>query len=75
LAKVATGEHWLGSRALELGLIDELHTSDDYLMAARETANIVEVKYVSKQGLKEKLSSLMSLRRGQLRGIEGPMIM
>ncbi len=75
IAKVATGEHWLGSRALELGLIDQLSTSDDYLMAARETADIVEVKYVSKQGLKEKLSSLISLRRGQLRGIDGPMIM
>ena len=75
VAKVATGEHWLGSRALELGLIDQLSTSDDYLMAARETADIVEVKYVSKQGLKEKLSSLISLRRGQLRGIDGPMIM
>ncbi len=75
LARVATGEHWLGSRALELGLIDELRTSDDYLMAARETANIVEVKFVSKQGLKEKLSALMSLWHGQFRGVNGPMAM
>ncbi len=75
VAKVATGEHWLGSRALELGLVDELSTSDDYLMAARETANIVEVRFVSKQGLKEKLSSLISSRREQLRRIDGPMMM
>ncbi len=76
VAKVATGEHWLGSRALELGLVDELCTSDDYLMSARETADIVEVRFVSKQSLKEKLSSLMSLRRrGSLKGIDGPLMM
>ncbi len=75
VAKVATGEHWLGSRALELGLVDELCTSDDYLMAARETADIVKVEYVEKQGLKEKISSLMSLRREQLQGIDRPLMM
>ncbi len=58
--KVATGEHWLGSRALELGLVDELLTSDDYLMAAREHADIVEVNYVAREGLKERLASLLS---------------
>ncbi len=58
--KVATGEHWLGSRALELGLVDELLTSDDYLMAARDHADIVEVHYVTRQGLKERLSALFS---------------
>ncbi len=61
--KVATGEHWLGSRALELGLVDELLTSDDYLMAAREHADIVEVRYVLRQGLKERLASLFSGER------------
>ena len=34
--KVATGEHWLGRRAKDLGLCDELMTSDDYLLAANE---------------------------------------
>ena len=31
--KVATGEYWLGTRAQQLGLVDELMTSDDYLMS------------------------------------------
>lgn len=31
--RVATGEVWLGTRARELGLVDELMTSDDYLIA------------------------------------------
>ena len=31
LDKIATGEHWYGTRALELGLADELKTSDELL--------------------------------------------
>jgi Periplasmic serine proteases (ClpP class) len=34
IERVATGEHWMGSRALELGLVDELRTSDDVLLEA-----------------------------------------
>ena len=30
--KVATGEYWLATKAKQLGLVDELMTSDDYLM-------------------------------------------
>jgi serine protease SohB len=45
LAQVATGEYWYGTRALELNLVDELTTSDDYLMAARERADLFEVSY------------------------------
>jgi serine protease SohB len=44
-AQVATGEYWYGTRALELNLVDELTTSDDYLMAARERADLYEVSY------------------------------
>ncbi|MEA3291610.1 MAG: protease SohB [Pseudomonadota bacterium] len=58
--QVATGEHWLGSRARELGLVDELRTSDDYLMQARENADILEVKYIGKQNLIEKFLSAQS---------------
>ena len=71
--KVATGEHWLGSRALELGLVDELLTSDDYLMAMREQADIVEVHYVFRPGLKERLFSLLSKSRSE-RAALGPQI-
>ncbi|MEM0912626.1 MAG: protease SohB, partial [Pseudomonadota bacterium] len=34
LDKVATGEYWLGKQALGLGLVDELTTSDDFMMSA-----------------------------------------
>jgi serine protease SohB len=45
LARVATGEYWYGARALELRLVDELVTSDDYLTAARERADVYELRY------------------------------
>ena len=32
LDKVATGEHWYGTTALELGLADEIKTSDEFLI-------------------------------------------
>ena len=77
--KVATGEHWLGTRALELGLVDALQTSDDYLMSAREDADIIHLEYTEKQNIMEKLSSMMSLnvwnRHRELREMEKPLLM
>lgn len=61
IEQVATGEHWLGEKALELGLVDALQTSDDYLMSQREEANILQLKYIGHQTLIEKISSRMSL--------------
>lgn len=52
--KVATGEHWHGTQALELGLVDELRTSDDYLLAAHKEHSIYHVKYVAKKTLGQK---------------------
>jgi serine protease SohB len=54
---VATGEHWLGTRALELGLVDELGTSDDLLMAACEHCDILEVVHRPKMNMVKKLTS------------------
>ena len=34
--RVATGEYWYGAKALELGLVDSIQTSDDYLLTANE---------------------------------------
>ncbi|MBO67754.1 MAG: protease SohB [Acidiferrobacteraceae bacterium] len=49
LDEIATGEHWLAKRALELKLVDELKTSDDYLLTLREDSDIFEVKYSQKK--------------------------
>ena len=57
---VATGEHWLGEKALALGLVDELRTSDDYLLSQRDEANLLHLKYVGHQTLLEKISHKMT---------------
>lgn len=58
IAAVATGEHWYGSRALELKLVDELCTSDDYLLRAKDLAQLYEIRYRPKKSFAERLSSL-----------------
>lgn len=55
VVKVATGEVWFGRRAQEVNLIDELQTSDEYLFAQAETADIYEVEFTYKKSLPEKL--------------------
>ncbi len=66
--RVATGEYWLGERALELGLVDDLRTSDDYLLERSEQAELLQVRYRRKQSVGKRLSlSLESLLHG-LRG-------
>lgn len=57
--RVATGEYWLGSRALELGLVDRIQTSDDYLMEAHQRARLLHVKYTQKQKPMERLIASM----------------
>lgn len=63
IEKVATGEYWFGTEAKDLGLIDEIKTSDDYLLSllkAQPDTQIFELTYHKKQALSEKLSELMS---------------
>lgn len=56
---IATGEHWFGTRALDLRLIDDITTSDDYLLRASEKSDIFEVTYTIKKSLMEKFSLSM----------------
>jgi serine protease SohB len=56
---LATGEHWYGSTALELKLIDEISSSDDYLMRKSKACDIFEVSYVIHQGLVDKVIAAM----------------
>lgn len=65
--KVATGEHWLGAQALELKLVDELRTSDDYLLAQSKDANLFEITYQTKKSLSDKLSSSIKALVGAIK--------
>lgn len=60
LESVATGEYWFGVRAKELNLVDELMTSDEYLLSRRETARIFSLKIEPKKSFGEKISEMLS---------------
>jgi serine protease SohB len=55
LDKVATGEHWYGTRALELGLADELKTSDELLADLAGEWDLYHVAFKIKQPLQKRL--------------------
>jgi len=52
---VATGEYWFGRRALDLGLVDELRASDDYLVAATAESDVYELSCPRRRTLAERL--------------------
>ena len=62
--KVATGEHWLGRRARDLGLCDTLVTSDDYLLEANERAELVGVRFVAPKRLAARLAESLAVLAG-----------
>tara|TARA_Y100000590_G_scaffold222131_1_gene251452 strand:+ start:289 stop:1311 length:1023 start_codon:yes stop_codon:yes gene_type:complete len=53
---VATGEVWQGEKAIEVGLIDALGTSDDYLVGLSKKLKLFEIEYVEKKSLSEKFA-------------------
>jgi serine protease SohB len=55
IAAVANGDIWFGRRALEVNLIDEIKTSDEYLIEACDRADVISVTYQRKRTLPEKL--------------------
>jgi serine protease SohB len=57
IAQVATGEHWYGAQALERKLIDDLMTTDDYLLGASKDADLYEVTYTARKRVGERLVS------------------
>jgi len=56
VARVATGEHWLARRGLELGLVDQLGTSDEYLVTRAREANLYQVSFQTAPTWRERLS-------------------
>jgi serine protease SohB len=54
----------LGTRAHALKLVDEIRTSDDYLMSLRDTTDIFEVEYSIKKKMFDRLSGLIGRLRG-----------
>ena len=61
IEKVATGEHWLATRGIELKLVDELITSDDYLLNACNDADIYEIKFEVPKTISERLATSVQM--------------
>lgn len=61
IEQIATGEHWLGKRARELNLVDELITSDDYLLQQSEAADIYQITHSEPKTISEKLMGSVEL--------------
>ncbi len=61
LDKVATGEHWYGQQAIELGLIDGISTSDDVVMKLAKERTVIKVRYQLKKKFADKIAHAASL--------------
>lgn len=60
IAKVSTGEYWYGQMALGLGLVDEIKTSDEYLLSKAKDHQIVKISFETKPTLSDKISDVFS---------------
>lgn len=74
IGQVATGEHWYGTRALTLKLVDQIKTSDDYLLDATREREVFEIRLRMHRSLRERLLSVFTqglLGRAGRVGIDG----
>ncbi|MEL5850051.1 MAG: protease SohB [Candidatus Igneacidithiobacillus chanchocoensis] len=55
LERVATGEAWLGEKALALGLVDELATSDAWIQRAAKEQKVLALHFAARPGLAQRL--------------------
>lgn len=53
--KVANGDVWYGQKAIEVNLVDELKTSDEYLQNLAKTADVYLISHQKKKTLPQKL--------------------
>ncbi len=60
LKEVATGEYWYGQQALNLRLVDQILTSDEYIFNKIKTHQVIRIHIEKKQKLAEKISEAFS---------------
>ena len=70
MQKVATGEAWYGKRALDLNLVDELKTSDEYIIDKCTDSAVFLVKFVEHQNRMDKLMERFALASNRLSGTD-----
>ncbi|MDA3942775.1 MAG: protease SohB [Bacteroidetes bacterium] len=69
---VATGEHWYGSQALDLKLVDAISTSDDLMLAAaRDERDVYTIATREPQGLLARVTGQASRMASRLAAEQG----
>ncbi|MDE0365910.1 MAG: protease SohB [Gammaproteobacteria bacterium] len=68
LEKVATGEAWFGQRALDLNLVDEIMTSDEYLMQRCADTDVYEIRWKEPKRPLEKMLAQVENSIGRMTG-------
>lgn len=58
--RIATGEYWHASQAIDIKLVDTLQTSDDYLMARADTADILALSLTTRPSLGQRLTNMLT---------------
>ncbi|WP_392561240.1 protease SohB [Orbus sturtevantii] len=52
--EVATGEHWFALQAKDKGLVDDIGTSDDYILSQLDNYKIIAVKYQRRRKISDR---------------------
>lgn len=60
IEQVATGEYWFGEDAIKLNLVDQIGTSDDYILNKTKTHTVIQMAIEKKQSFSEKISDVLS---------------
>jgi serine protease SohB len=70
--EVANGDVWYGNKAIELNLVDELKTSDEYLQAKTLEADVYLISQLKKKTLPQKLglAAQQSVSKGMEMALE-----
>lgn len=63
LDEAANGEHWLAQQAMTMQLVDELKTSDEYLLSQSHAANIYEISFEERKPLLQRLTASAKMVR------------
>lgn len=59
ITALATGEYWFGLRAKELGLVDMVQTSDDWLYSRKDDYKLIKISLKERKKLGDKISEMM----------------
>ena len=66
IEKVDTGEYWYGKSALDLNLVDQIMTSDEYILSMKDRFDIIHIKYKPSKTFADKFAKVSSSLSGKI---------